>query len=372
MATFEERISSYLAHAGSKAKTIRGMVRAIKENNRSRKIIAEAMGRDLEGQVVVTPRTLCNIREAMVRRLRADSLFRKRMCRKWSKELVKITAERVGFGEFARAEEIDQYLIDAGLVPFSRIGILSPSMDSVRMAGGYLKTRGRESCVVGGCGVSFSYQYRTLRWENGLNWRVTDKYAGWKNTVRAVIVRKKDRTLVSLGWKTKSGKVVEKDIVLPASGVGKGYWGHGPALEGEIALPRQQDSYYHRYTLDGKFSGYAVYDEGNKLWEHADTISGLAAELDHKKRIREVKDKIKNLTSKDHRAIRLFARISTHRVGFDAARATGACKAGIQNWCSGRNLTIKDTVTVAELCKDSNVRAKEIARKIAAELWVTR
>lgn len=148
-----------------------------------------------------------------------------------------------------------------------------------------------------------------------------------------------------------------------------------PGLAGDVAL-RVGRNLWERVTPEGAVVGYQCRLPADLTlwggWEHASTRAGLAAEISAKREAMAKRAVAQAATQaqerRDTRAARLFARVSAAPVALDAARATGACMAGITAWAAARGVPLDGTVPLRVLAGDPDPQAQRVAQRVARSL----
>jgi len=121
--------------------------------------------------------------------------------------------------------------------------------------------------------------------------------------------------------------------------------------------------------------GYAVeYKPG--AWEHADTLTEIDDEVEHKRQVQAAHDRRMTLLNRSNRklerAARLVARVCDFEIEYSNARAVGFCQAGIQAF--QRRTGLGDTVRKSDLLKFRELDPTRIDRLVtdrAAEIAAT-
>lgn len=134
-----------------------------------------------------------------------------------------------------------------------------------------------------------------------------------------------------------------------------------------IRRPHGWDCYDTSANLVGvaiPVSDQAVVDRWSK-WEHGQTVAAAQAEIDRKQAILAAELVEAKRTARLERAARLLARLGTKiEVGYDDARAVGACEAGIRAFAERNHLALDSRLPLAQIAAIEPTWAVKLARRI--------
>lgn len=151
----------------------------------------------------------------------------------------------------------------------------------------------------------------------------------------------------------------------------------GPALlDGDLCALRPRyagaGDYWIRYAADGRRTGVCVpmpapLQTRYGRWEHGRKLAECRAEIAAKRRIVAAHPTLVAASyQRRMRAAQLLARLSRRlTASFDDARAAGYCRAGITAWAERRGLSLDTRVPLARLTRDPDQRARDLAVRLA-------